>query len=590
MSRTLYYGDNLTVLRGMPSESVDLIYLDPPFNSSADYNVIFREHSAQARASQAQITAFEDTWRWGPEAARTLDDLATVHGELAQYLDFTVRRLGHNSLSAYLVMMAPRLVELHRVLKPTGSLYLHCDPTASHYLKVMMDAIFDARNFRNEIIWRRSGTHSKGRRYGPIHDTILFYVKNEKEAYAWNRPKRPYMRGHVEEYFRQDDAGWHTNYYGNVLTGSGIRNGESGQPWRGFDPTSKGRHWAIPGKLLEEVDEDLSGLKTLAKLERLYELGHITITPGEAWPLYRRYITPSDGQAVGDIWAYQPHTEGTVFGSEEGIDADVRWLATRSAERTGYQTQKPVGLLERIIQASSNPGDVVLDPFCGCGTTIAAAEKLGRPWIGIDITHLAVGLIATRLKNEFNLESGKDYVLEGTPKDLEAARYLFNQEPDGPYQFQFWINGVIGAQSYGAGATGRGKKGGDTGIDGRIYFRTPGGERLESVIVSVKGGKNLTPSMVRELESVVRRERAAMGVLVTLEEPTSGMRQEAAKHGYYSYGAERFPIIQLLTVQELLAGKLPSIPAGSRNVSLETQRVKSLKTDHRSRSMHSLFD
>lgn len=194
------------------------------------------------------------------------------------------------------------------------------------------------------------------------------------------------------------------------------------------------------------------------------------------------------------------------------------------------------------------------------------------------------------MKRDFDLESGKDYALEGTPKDVEAAQFLFNQERDGPYQFQFWINGVIGAQSFGAGATGKGKKGGDGGIDGKMWFRTPGGEKLESVIVSVKGGKALYPGMIRDLESVVRREKAAMGVFVSLEEPTSGMRQEAAKYGFYQYGNQEFPRIQVLTVAEILEGKRPAMPAGAANVSLEAKAQKSLKTDKRSQAMRGLFD
>lgn len=553
--RTLYYGDNLDILRDMPAESVDLVYLDPPFNSNADYNVIFREHS-DSEGSGAQIHAFEDTWQWGNEAAKALNDLVTVHGELAEYLDFTVRRLGHNSLSAYLVMMAPRLVELHRVLKPTGSLYLHCDPTASHYLKVMLDVIFAPPNFVAEIIWQRHNARGTTGRWPRLHDVILHYRKSVDFVFhpvttQASKAKLPHTL------ITGPDGRKYQTY---ELTAPGVtKDGESGKPWRGFDPSSMGRHWANNHAVMDAWDRE----------------GAIHWPQRGGFPR-RRALEPFDPDSrkvtVGDVWT------------------DVDRINQTAKERLGYPTQKPLALLERIIQASSNPGDVVLDPFCGCGTAIAAAEKLGRSWIGIDITHLAVGLIAARLKRDFGLESVKDYALEGTPKDVEAARFLFQQEPDGPYQFQFWINGVIGAQSFGAGATGKGKKGGDGGIDGKMYFRTPGGEKLESVIVSVKGGKQLVPGMIRDLESVVRREKAAMGVFVTLEEPTSGMRQEAAKHGFYQYGEQQFPRIQLLTVGEILEGKRPAMPAGAANVSLEAKAQKSLKTDKRSQAMRGLFE
>lgn len=373
----LYYGDNLEVLRDyVPTESVDLIYLDPPFNSNRSYNVLFKEPSAKGE-SPAQIQAFEDTWHPGESANRAFEDVALRGGDnTARLLQAMVSALGHNDVTAYLSMMAVRLIELHRVLKPTGSIYLHCDPTASHYLKVLMDSIFGPMCFRNEIVWRRTGSHNKVRRYGPIHDTILFYTRTSTSDFVWQYPKRPYMQGHVDDNFVRDDKGYRTNYYGNVLTGSGLRGGESGQPWKGFDPSKKNRHWAIPGALVEDMDDDFAALSQHEKLDKLLELGHITITPGQAWPMYQRYLKPTDGQALSDVWAYQPYTDGLLFEAEGGIDEDVRWLTTRAPERLGYQTQKPLGLLERIIEASSNPGDVVLDPFCGCGHRFPVAHRI----------------------------------------------------------------------------------------------------------------------------------------------------------------------------------------------------------------------
>ncbi|HEX7004968.1 MAG TPA: DNA methyltransferase [Trueperaceae bacterium] len=555
MPKTLYYGDNLDILReSISDESVDLIYLDPPFNSAADYNVIFREHLEQG--PQAQITAFEDTWQWSESSARALDELVNVHGALAEFMDFTVRRLGHNALSAYLAMMAIRLVELHRVLKPTGSLFLHCDPTASHYLKVVLDILFVPTNFRSEIIWRRHGAHNDAsRNLASVHDVILYYAK--RPAATFNRLYTAHDPEYIERAYRHfDDRGRYRvqnlaspNPRPNLTYDYTALNGLT------YKPHPNG--WKYTPERLRNLDEE----------GRL----HYPNKPDGRLAL-KNYLGEMTGPALSNLWT------------------DIGGLSGSHAERLGYPTQKPVALLERIVEMASNPGDIVLDPFCGCGTAISAAEKFGRQWVGIDVTHLAVSLIQARLRQDFGLESGEDYALEGTPSDVESARYLFEQKEDGPYQFQFWAVGLIGAQPFGAGASGKkGKKGRDSGIDGVLYFRTPGGEKLEKVIVSVKGGKSLNPGMIRDLESVVRREKAAMGVFLTLEEPTQGMRQEAAKHGLYHHEDESYPVMQILTVADLLNGKRPAIPRGAANVSLDRKEVKTIKSDKRSKSMNPLF-
>jgi site-specific DNA-methyltransferase (adenine-specific) len=458
-------------------------------------------------------------------------------------------------------MMTPRLLELHRVLKPTGSLYLHCDPAASHYLKLVLDAVFGPTNFRNEIVWRRTGTHGKARRYAPIHDTLLFYSKTD--AYTWNFPKKPYMRRHVEEYFVQDERGWRTNYYGNVLTGSGLRKGESGKPWRGFDPSAKGRHWAIPGAILEELDEDLSGLTQHQKLDRLLEMGYIKITPGQAWPLYERYLRPEGGQAVSDIWAFQPYTEGTVFGTDKGIDEDVRWLSPQDQERLGYQTQKPLGVLRRIIQASSNPGDLVLDPFCGCGTAVVAAEELGRSWIGIDITYLAVDVMARRLRDHFpNIQ----FEVRGQPRDVEGARALAQKDR---FQFQFWALSLIGAQ-----AVMPGQRGPDRGVDGYLPFLK--GAETDRAVVSVKSG-GVGVRDVRDLVGTMQREKADCGLLITLEGPTRDMHREAVEAGEYQMPGigGRLPRVEILTVEDLLVrGRRPTLAPYSPGPVAQAPRLR----------------
>ena len=551
----LYFGDNLPILReNIADESVDLIYLDPPFNSNATYNVLFRERSGQESA--AQITAFEDTWRWSIESEIAFRDVVTdgprVLGDLLQAMRAF---LGQNDMMAYLTMMAQRMAELHRVLKPTGSIYLHCDPTASHYLKLLMDAVFGNENFRNEIIWRRTGTHNKVQRFAPIHDTVLFYSKSDD--YKWDTSRKPYMKGHVDEYFVQDKEGWRTNYYGNVLTGSGTRRGESGQPWRGFDPTTRNRHWAIPGRLLEYVDEDLSHLSQHEKLDRLYELGYIKIEEGRAWPIYEHRITPDDGQPVPDIWAYQPYTEGTVFGREDGVDADIRWLSPTDQERLGYQTQKPEALIERILNASSEEGDVVLDPFCGCGTAVAVAERLQRDWIGIDITHLAISLMKNRLSDSFG-DGLSDYEVVGVPEDVESARALaLESVHDGRHQFEYWALGLVDARP-----VGNGKKGADAGVDGFINFFDHNSGKAKRIIVQVKSG-HVERSMIATLKGDMARENAEIGLFITLEAPTRPMIQEATAAGIYTpeqFPDHHYPRVQILTVEELLSGVQAEIP------------------------------
>ena len=444
MSNALYYGDNLPILREhIPDESVDLVYLDPPFNSNASYNVLFKE--AKGEESPAQIKAFTDTWQWTLETERTFEQEIIYNPQAPSAVKDMITALrqfvGQNPMMAYLVMMRPRLVELHRALKPTGSLYLHCDPTASHYLKIVLDTVFGKDRFRNEIVWRRTGSHNQNRRYGPIHDTIFFYTKSNK--YSFNTLYRAATKGHVDSYFKkQDNKG---RYWTNALTGAGTRNGKSGEPWRGYDPSLRGRHWAVPGELIRSlaISEENS---VQDRLEALFQKGYIDLpsTSSNAMPTFRQYLTDSPSIPLQDIWAYQPYTRGALFGTDAAIDEDIRWMPRQGTpERLGYATQKPEGLLERIIEASSNEGDVVLDPFCGCGTAVAAGQKLNRQWIGIDITHLAVALMKNRLKTMFNLDPGQDYEVVGEPEDAGSARALWEQDP---YQFQFWAVSLLEAQ------------------------------------------------------------------------------------------------------------------------------------------------
>lgn len=548
-TNVLYYGDNLDFLRNhdhFPDESVDLIYLDPPFNSQATYNVLFRE--ATGAASEAQIEAFEDTWHWGPAAAQAYDEVIMgPHQDVALLLKAMVEGLRHNDVTAYLTMMAVRLVELHRVLKSTGSIYLHCDPTAGPYLRVLMDAVFGPTNFRSEIVWRRSNAHSKlTRQFGPIHDTVLFFAKSDNTKL--HPGIRPHYRRYIAEQFTQADE--QGPYRINEITGSSTRSGESGQPWRDIDITARGRHWAIPKSLTSELG--LEGLSQHQKLDALADKGEIVFS-SSGFPRYKQRVTP--GVPYQDIWAYQPYTEGLLEGTDDRIDQDVKWLEDEK-ERLGYQTQKPLGLLERIISSSSDPNGIVLDPFCGCGTAVHAAQKLGRPWIGIDITHLAIGLIRRRMRDAF---PGLAIDVIGEPKDLEGARDLAHRNK---IQFQLWAVSRLHPNAHPVGS----KKGGpDRGIDGVIPILIGGTVEEPDygrAIVSVKGGEHVGVAMVRDLVGVLGREKEPIGILLTLTPPTKDMVTEAAAAGFYEseLWKKKFQHVQIITAEEMLAGKGPDIP------------------------------
>ncbi len=527
-TNTLFYGDNLDILRAyIEDESVDLVYLDPPFNSNATYNVLFKAPSGAA--SQAQIEAFDDTWHWNASAERAFDEvISSGNTDAAEMLRAMRSFLKENDMMAYLAMMAVRLLELHRVLKPTGSLYLHCDPTASHYLKVLLDAVFGKEAFLNEIVWKRTFAHGASQRYGPVHDTILYYAKNG--GHVWTDVRINHDPAYVDRHFRQIDESRKERFQAISLTGAGVRRGESGRPWRGVDPTEVGRHWALPSDVL--MREGIEGGTVQDRLDRLDRAGRIYWPAGGAGtPRLKWFVSDLAGVSIPDVWN------------------DIPPISAQAKERLGYPTQKPLALLERIISASSNPGDLVLDPFCGCGTTVHAAQKLGRRWIGIDVTHLAIGLVKRRLIDAFPRAS---FDILGVPKDADAARELAKADK---HQFELWALSMVEAQPYKGG-----RKGADTGIDGFIYFK-PDGKTTEKAIVEVKGGDNVSPQWVRALGQVVEREKAKIGIIVMLADPTVTMRREAAAQGFYESPLHgKFAKIQLLTVEDLFAGKRPHVP------------------------------
>jgi DNA modification methylase len=524
----LYYGDNLDVLRRhIKDETIDLIYLDPPFNSNASYNVLFAEQNGAQAA--AQIKAFEDTWKWDEAAAKAYQDIVEVGGKVSQTLQAFRMILGDSNMLAYLAMMAPRLAELRRVMKPTASIYLHCDPTASHYLKLTMDAVFGPEQFRNEVIWKRTSAHSGSKRWAPIHDTLLFYSKSDK--FKWNPTFQNYDEQYLDDFYRFSDEGG--RYRLGDLTGAGTRNGDSGKPWHGIDPTEVGRHWAVPNRILEErLGDGILSATVQEKLDALDKEGLVYWPPKGTTPQLKRYYRQDAGVPVLDVIT------------------DINPIGAHAKERLGYPTQKPDLLLERIITASSDIGDAVLDPFCGCGTTIAAAQRLDRRWIGIDITHLAITLIKHRLRDTFGDQVA--YKVIGEPVSVPDAETLAQQDP---YQFQWWALGLVGARPV------EQKKGADKGIDGRLYFHDDADSKTKQVILSVKAGHTSAPH-VRDLRGVLDREKAEIGVLITMQEPTSAMRSEAAGAGFYTsqVWGKSYARLQILTVADLLSGKRIDMP------------------------------
>ena len=448
-TRVLYCEDNLRMLSKFPSQCVDLVYLDPPFFSNRVYEVIWGD--------EAEVRSFADRWEGG--------------------------------IQVYLDWMEVRLRQLHRTLKPSGSLFLHCDQAACHYLKVLLDEIFGAKNFRNEIIWRRTASNKSARSFGPIHQNILFYTRSGEGKFFPQRT--PYTKEYVRDKFDHED---HRGIYQEVaLTGSGIRNGDSGKTWRGYNPSKVGRHWQpasyVYDKYAALTGDDLSRYELTERLDKLDEVDLIH-WPAKAQPVprYKFYLEDSQGVALQDLWTYVPGTKGCVSGSDDGIDTQVKWLSSKSAERVGYPTQKPEGILERIICSTTEEGDIVLDPFCGCGTTVAAAERLKRRWIGIDVSPQAVEVMKLRLAKQKVTPT-----VHGLPTSVDELRGL------GPFEFQHWIiQRVLGTQSP--------RKTADKGIDGYSFF--------EALPIQVKQKARVGRPELDAFETAIRRERKHKGFLV----------------------------------------------------------------------------
>ena len=537
---TLYYGDCLTIMREkMQPESVDLVYLDPPFNSKRDYNAIYKDNTG--RPLPDQVDAFTDTWTLDADRLRSIRELPrllrehSVDGHSADFLAGFLSGLVHaqTDMAAYLAYMAERLLWIKRVMKPTASVYLHCDPTASHYLKIVMDVVFGRKNFRNEIVWRRiKGAKNDASQYGRSHDCLLYYSKSNRWIFVAPRLKT------IDDswYKKSDKIG---KYVSRPLLAAGATGGDSGQPWRGIFP--KG-HWIVPQLLTKRYERECNKklLGTVReRLDILADSGYIDFSR-KGNPSWRRYLSEANPPRVDDIWD----------------DKETRPIPRNSLERLDYPTQKPLALLERIIRASSKPGDVVFDPFCGCATTIEAAEALGRKWIGVDITIHAIRRVArARLQDRLHLAEGSDYVIDGVPQNWEGARQLWKQDP---YQFQKWcvelVEGFVNV-----------KQSADDGIDGRVYFDMPGEKVLQSMALEVKGGVNLSINHVRALNSVLQFENIQMAGLIALNAPGSqqakNFQQTMALAGHLRIGEREYPKIQMLTVDEILAGANFEMPS-----------------------------
>ena len=450
----LYYGDCLDWMREWQSETVDLIYLDPPFNSKQDYNMLY---SADV-AGDAQYRAFADTWVWDDAAADRYGKFDGQVGAVARTIRGLCRMLGECGMLAYLTYMAERLVECHRLLKPTGSIYLHCDPTASHYLKTLMDSIFGSENFRNELVWKRFNFHADAKRkFGALTDRLLFYGSTSA-SHPINRVRVPYSKAYVETKFqRRDKSG--RRYRLENLNAPG-----------GRGPVYEFCGITRPWRMIEDK------MRALDAQGRIYKDSRV--------PQLIRFLDEMPGQAVGDLWA------------------DIPPINPRAKERLGYPTQKPLALLERIIRASSNKGDLVLDPFCGCGTAVDGARGLGRRWIGIDISSFAVDVMLQRLGD-------RTIPVYGIPYDLHSARRMAT---DDPFGFESW------AVSRLRGFVPNTKQVADGGIDGRARLAVkPDDWTSRLALAQVKGGKYHPIDGLRAFSSVVDSRKAALGCYITVE-------------------------------------------------------------------------
>ncbi|NCS07885.1 MAG: site-specific DNA-methyltransferase [Microcystis aeruginosa G13-07] len=512
MVNKLYYGDNLEVLRKyIKDESIDLCYIDPPFNSKRNYNQIYLN---LGKEDQAQAQAFVDTWTWDNHANEALEEIQSNYqgkftSQTIDLIDGLTKVLGKGSLLAYLVSMTLRIVEIHRVLKSTGSFYLHCDPTASHYLKIVLDTIFCSQggDYIAEITWERTSAHSDSKTFANTTDVIFLY---SKRILMFNQQFKPYSEEYLKKYYKHQDG--KGRFLDRDLTAGGLSGGGYNYDWKGIK-----KLWRCPIETMQKYEEQ----------NKLYYTRNGT-------PRLKQYLEEMPGVPLTNLWN------------------DIPPINSQASERLGYPTQKPEALLERIIKASSNKGDVILDAYCGCGTTIAVAERLERNWIGIDITYQSISLMLKRLEDSFGKNVLDKIELNGIPKDIESAQALATKPDDRTRkEFEKWAVLTYSNNR----AVINDKKGADKGVDAIAYFQGDK-DNGEKIIFQVKSG-NVKSGDIRDLQGTMTLQGAALGIFITLKPPSKDMVQTAKSAGIYRgrYMSQSVDKIEIVTVQEILEQK-----------------------------------
>lgn len=551
MIKSLHYGDNIELMKQLHAEHsggfIDLIYIDPPFNSKRNYNVLFE--SIDLKDAKAQKEAFADTWS-SVSYHETLAEIQKIDLDLYKFLQALDSINISKSAISYLTTMSIRIWYMHKLLKETGSFYLHCDPNMSHYLKLVCDIIFGEKNFRNEIIWKRTNAHNDTKRatsFGAIHDVIFYYSKSK--TFVWNKQFTNYDEKYIQKAYNRNDE---TGYFKT----SDITANNPGYhySWKGILP-SKGRFWAYSELRMQELEDN----------NKLYY-------SSTGKPYLKNYFLEMDGIILQDVWN------------------DISPISPQAKERLGYPTQKPEALMERLIKASTNEGDLVADFFCGCGTTIAVAEKLNRNWIGCDISHLAVKLILSRLSKPYQHDKErseylKSITITGLPKDIASAKELARNADKHRVQFQDWVI------EYLLDGNSNTKKSGDGGFDGYITFPSVNPKKRGHAIIEVKSG-NVGIATLRSFMNVVDKQKADIGIFVCFaEQITKGMFLEASSKG----STDEFsncPKIQIISVEDLLADKKPKLPGHSDfyNSSVYEKAETSAKTKKEIDNQEKLYE
>lgn len=526
----LYFGDCLDVLRDLkenyPQPFIDLIYIDPPFNSKRNYNVLFE--SMDMKDANAQKQAFADTWT-NVAYMDELHMLAEMHKDLYDVLTaFSKAKSISDSAVAYLTTMALRILYMHKLLKDTGSFYLHCDPTMSAYLKLVCDMIFEEKNFKSDITWQRTGAHSDSKNFANNADSILYYTKSLK--YNFSTQYQPYKSEYLKRYKYNDTKG---NFLDRDLTAGGLSGGGYEYEWKGITKV-----WRCPVETMKRYEIE----------DKIYYTKNGT-------PRLKQYLSEMEGVPCTSVWT------------------DISPINSQSQERLGYPTQKPETLMERIIKASSNEGDVVADFFCGCGTTIAVAQKLNRKWLGADISHLAIRLIVKRLVDSYGEGVKHNIKIHGFPADVASARELAEKTDKGRILFQEWVievllNGVVNE-----------KKVADGGFDGYLTYQTQAGK--EFVLIEIKSGK-VNVTNIREFVQVIDKQNANAGIFVCFESTvTKEMLKEAKHAGHIKIGNVEFgqDKIQIITIEQLMSNHYPNLPNVSSTFK-KAQRKESKGTSY----------